>query len=458
MKYLIKKYARSLVEKTFGPKKARQYYDTVLVPMIKSQPDRKPIQKGLEKILQINTVDNQGGAAKVAFRLHKALERKGYDAKMLVRESMVSDPNIKEVRNKRRLQQFILSCGERRMGWQDFIYPAALEIREMDWLKECDILHLHNLHGNYFSIFALPELTACKQTVWTLHDMHSITGHCAHSFDCNQWTRGCGNCPDLSIYPELYTDTTAYLWETKKRLYELSELTVVCPSKWLMNKVEKSILKNKEIHLVYNGIDRSVFRPINRDAARRKLNLPQNKKILLFNAQGGKDNPWKGGQYLIKAYEKLQDRDELLFLNIGGNTGSADKMNWRDISYISDEQTLALYYSAADVFIHPSLADNCPLVVLEAMSCGTPVISFQTGGIPELVNHLCTGYLAKYKDLDDFIKGIRVFTENEELLTRASSEAQSVVEKHFTIDIMAERYLDIYSSLLSKSSDSRIVR
>jgi protein O-GlcNAc transferase len=228
---------------------------------------------------------------------------------------------------------------------------------------------------------------------------------------------------------------------------------IVTPSKWLKNKVENGILADKEIHLIYNGIDQRVFHPMNKIDVRKKLNLPLDKTILMFSAHYGIKNYWKGGEYLLEALSKI-NRDNLVFLNVGSSEKPdkqiKDSIEWISIPYVEDENKMAEYYAASDLFLYPSLADNCPLVVLEAMASGTPVISFKTGGIPELVAHMKNGYISEYKNVDDFLCGINLFLDHDDLRKNAGLSARKTVEVHFTLDKMVDLYEELYHSLLIK--------
>jgi glycosyltransferase involved in cell wall biosynthesis len=335
----------------------------------------------------------------------------------------------------------------------DLIFLNSFRIKNMPEVLNADIINLHNLHGGYFNLLALPELTKLKPTVYTLHDMWALTGHCAHSFYCDKWQTGCGNCLNLKIYPSVWYDRTHWLWNLKKDIYKKSELTIVTPSKWLKNKVENGILADKEIHLIYNGIDQRVFHPMNKIDVRKKLNLPLDKTILMFSAHYGIKNYWKGGEYLLEALSKI-NRDNLVFLNVGSSEKPdkqiKDSIEWISIPYVEDENKMAEYYAASDLFLYPSLADNCPLVVLEAMASGTPVISFKTGGIPELVAHMKNGYISEYKNVDDFLCGINLFLDHDDLRKNAGLSARKTVEVHFTLDKMVDLYEELYHSLLIK--------
>ena len=418
-------------------------YYRQLVPRMKNYPRLKPEAKTLNSILQINTISKQGGAARIAYLLNQALASRGFNSQMLVGAAS-SDEDMEVLPNNASLMQKLLYIGQIEKGWLDFFHLSSLKIKDLDAFKNADLVHLHNLHGGYFSIFALPEITALKPTVWTLHDMQPITGHCAHSFDCDRWLTGCGSCPDIGIYPGIKKDTTEFLWQTKKSIYNYSDLTIVCPSQWLKEKVERSILKDKDIRLIYNGVDQSIFTKSDKAEARIILGLPLDKKIILFSAYAGVDNPWKGGQFLTHIYRNLNSRGDILFLNVGGSEAGFKGNNWLNVPYITDEKTMANYYSASDLLIYPSLADNCPLVVLEALSCGVPVIAFQTGGIPELINHMETGYLAKYKDIEDLVKGVRMFIDNPDLISKVSINAFES-SKMYSLERMADEYIKLYT-------------
>lgn len=422
-------------------------YKNQLLPLVKDFPEKKIKTKRITNVLQINTIDYIGGAAKIAFNLHKSYKKIGMQSKLLVSNATSKDEDVEVLMSDESKIQKLLYLYQRKEGWLDFFRNASLEIVNLDSFKNADIVHLHNLHGYYFSLFALPKLSSLKHTVWTLHDMQSFTGHCAHSFNCDRWKKSCGDCYHINTYPPINKDVTEFLISNKRMIYKHSDLTIVCPSKWLMNKVKESVLKEKDIHLIYNGIDVDVFYPVDKSLARNILNLPQDKKILLFSSFNGINNIWKGGKYLIELYKYLKTNDECLFINIGGDSTEIYHNNWLDIPYISDESVLNQYYSAADIFLYPSLADNCPLVVLESMACGTPVVTFDTGGIPELVLHNETGYIAKYKDLSDIINGVNQFLNNDILLNFAGQNSIKRVQSSFTEKQMVEKYLQLYRSI-----------
>ena len=433
---------------------AQKIYESFVLLHLKKYPKIKPERQNLENILHINTAVGKGGAAKVAYDfLCENLRNKGYNSGILTGTNYDSPAeNITELKTKNIKLHKLLHRYQKRAGILDFYNLESFNIQEIDIYKNADLVHLHNLHGAYFSPFILPLLTSLKPTIWTLHDEQAYTGHCAYSFDCDKWQTGCGNCPDLNFYPKIKKDTTDFLLQTKKKIYDFSDFTVVCPSQWLANRAKKSILSGKDIRVIYNGIDENVFNPTAKAYARKKLDLPLNKKILLFNASGSINNPQKGGKYILETYNRLKDNDEYLFVNLGTDKPK-NKGNWIDVPYINDDKQLALYYSAADLFIYPSQAEVFGLVIAEAMACETPVIAFRNTAIPELIDHMKTGYLAENRNIEDFIEGIKTFLDNDDLRKNAGLKSRQVVLEKFTLDRMINEYIELYGEVFKKFSN-----
>lgn len=442
-------YTPSFFERIFcSAKIAKKIFDEYIKPKLRKYPKTEAKSQNLINILHINTAAGKGGAAKIAHELlNKSLIQKGYNSKILVNESCLYDDSIEILEHKNPALHKLMHKYQRKNGLIDFYNLDSFNIKNMDSYNQADIVHLNNLHGNYFSLFNLPEITALKPTIWTLHDEYAITGHCAFTLNCNKWQTGCGNCPNLSAYPKLKKDTTKYLFDTKQKIYENSNFTVVCYSYWLKNKLSQSMLKNKDIRLIYNGINEKIFVNTDKIQARKQLNLPIDKKILLFSANGGIRNPQKGGKYVLEAYNKLKNNTDILFICIGGKNKEINASNWIEIPYINDENTMALYYSAADLFIYPSLAETFGLVIAESMSCGTPVIAFNNSAIPELITHNQTGYLAENENINDFMNGINSFLADEKLRISASGQARNTVLEKFTLDKMIDNYISLYNEV-----------
>jgi glycosyltransferase involved in cell wall biosynthesis len=430
-----------------------RYCTTQILPKIQARYELDvPAKVRPENVLFINTTAGQGGAARAAYdMLFSNMSRVGLKAGFICCTSTgVSGANVLT------LEGSLLSKWLRilkgifffRNGYLDLEHDNS-DIVGTNAFKDADIVHLHNLHGGYFNPAFLPMITAKKPTVWTLHDEQSFTGHCACTLACENWRQGCTSCPDLASYPPIGVDTAHFLWQLKKDIYAKSRLTIVTPSLWLKARVEKSILGDHDVRCIYNGIDETIWKPQEKDEARTALNLPPDKKIVLFLAGGSLDNPFKGGRYVLAAAEHFENDPGVMFLVVGGKT-QVNRRNILSVGYVQDRDKLIQYYSSADILILPTLADNLPFVVLEAAACGTPVVAFETGGVPEEIKHLETGYLARKGDQADFLKGMAYFLDDSGLRKQASLAARRYFLEKFTLAECLARYRTLYEEIYAE--------
>jgi len=411
-------------------------------------------QKKALKIAQINTVDKKGGAARVAWMLKEGLKDRGLQTKMFVGGRSSEDSDVQTIINP------VIDAGDDYKN-KGFLYydinSTFLLSRNNDFISS-DIFHFHNLHGNYFNPFALPELTKIRPSVWTLHDMQSMTGHCAYAFDCNKWQNGCGECPYLEAYPSITKDRTAEMWRDKKLIYQESDFELIVPSRWLKDIVEKSMLKDKNVHLIYNGIDERIYRPYDKYAARKKLHIPDNSIVLGFVSHKGLMSRRKGGDFILEAYRYFISKyPNVYFVCIGGKSSGAPTERFLQIPYVSDENLLAETYCAADVFMFPTLADNCPLVVLELMACGVPVVSFNVGGVPELIENGKTGFVAGYKNGPEFVQMTERLVLDRARQKEFSHAGLERLQKMFTLERMIDEHVCLYEKLAENAEKKSYV-
>lgn len=371
------------------------------------------------KILHINTHDKSGGAGKAAFRIHTAMLKNNIDSRMLVlRKSDIDNPVITDLG---KLKKIIIAplydryskCRLLKSYSPVSVFSSGLNgfnVSKHPWVQQADIIYLHWINGCMLSIKNIRQiLNLGKPVYWYMHDMWPLTGGCHHSFDCSRYMNHCGACPCLSSKKE--KDLSYKIFHQKiKQLSNLSNLHAVTPSQWLGNCCKKSILfRNKEVTVIPNILDTDIYKPTDKIKVREILNLPQNKKLILFGADGGTGNPYKGWSYLKNALKEIEIEDcELVVFG-----SSYDPIIEREVPFpvhfmgrLQDEFSLVLLYNAADVFVSPSLADNFPNTIVEAMACSTLVTSFNVGGIPDLIQHKQTGYLAAYKNTEDLAEGI----------------------------------------------------
>ncbi len=402
------------------------------------------------KILYINSTFSQGGAAILMQLLADRLKQdKNIEQYFIVRKNCNTETkNIFQISEKTSV--FGYKKLSRIFSEYGYLYKF-LPIESHFILKKTyqiapDIIHIHNIHGGFFQTNLLPKLSKIAPTVWTFHDMFPITGHCAHSFECEKWKSGCENCERLDIYPSIKKDRTRVLWNYKNKIFNSADFTIVTPSIWLKKCVEESFLKNKDIRLIYNGIDLKNFTKTDKSEARKELGLPDNKKIILFSSDGGVKNPFKGGEFVFEAFEKLKNRNDILFLNIGGDSGQKSE-NWQDYGYVNDSKTMAKLYSAADIYLFPTLAETFGMTIVEAMSCGLPVVTFETGGVPEIVENGKSGFVVEYKNGEKLVEALEKLLDDYELREKMAENAVNASKK-FSSERMALEYLRLYEELL----------
>jgi glycosyltransferase involved in cell wall biosynthesis len=238
-------------------------------------------------VLHISESDAAGGAARTAYKLHGGLNARGHRSRMLVGRKVTADAGVRRLKRNLgwrgidRLTGGLLD----RLDLQYVFYPSSFGVARDVWFREADLVQLHNLHGSYFSYTALPWLTRRRPTVWLLQDQWAMTGHVAYSLDCERWREGCGSCPYLGEYPRLRRDTTALLWRLKRGAYRRSRLTLIVPSRWMLELVQASpLLARFPVHRIPHGVDTDVFRPMPKLEARRHLGLPEDRPVVLFSA------------------------------------------------------------------------------------------------------------------------------------------------------------------------------
>jgi glycosyltransferase involved in cell wall biosynthesis len=436
-------------------------------------------------ILTLNTEVLGGGANQVAISLFNSYEKAGHNSRILNAIYQSKDKRIQIIDNDGfrnpvfKLTQKLLQVSLRKAvpilpklfrlllagsepirtlkrinGREDFHQPATRHLMNLVNPRP-QVIHAHNLFGNYFDLRQLPRLSSQVPFILTLHDMWAFTGHCSHPLGCKRWEQACGHCPRLDLPPSLPKDGTAANLSIKKRIYAKSHLNVATPSQWLMDQVNQSILKPgiTNAKVIPNGIDQGVFQPGDKAAARRHLNLPMEAHILLFLAAGNRSNPWKDYETLDTTVQMLSNKlqgQRLILLA----SGQLEKENHhknvevRHIPWLDDKAALVHYYHASDLYLHAAHAENFPNVILESLSCGLPVIGTRTGGIPEQIQGDLNGHVVPQGDPEAMAGKAHDLLCQPETLARFSKNAADQARGTYSLERMVREYLCWFEELL----------
>lgn len=380
-------------------------------------------------IAYINTHDRSGGASKVAFMLADHFRKKEKQTGLWVHAKKTAEPWVFEMPSRAKTHRFWhhVEYAAQNGGWLDIEKISPLNLFTDSHFQRCDIVHFHNLHGGYFSYALLPYFAKSRKLIWTLHDEHIITGHCGFSMKCKGWETGCGDCPDLNIYPSVKKDRTKELLRLKRKWISRAAPLLIAPSQWLAERIRYSYPElASRVKVIPNGINTDVFKPDNQKAAhRKKLGWNLDWKVVFYAAELSTQNPYKGGKIIMNLLESGLPPGWKL-VTVGGNT-SRFTNDHIPIGYISSEQEMCELMKASDVMLYPTAADNHPLIVLEALASGLPVVASHLGGIPEIISEGKNGFLVSdYQNPGSFLNAlIRYFNlpqDDQSMLAEFSAQ------------------------------------
>ena len=411
------------------------------------------------KILLLNTNDISGGAAIAAYRLLKGLQQNGIEAQMLVQSKKSDDysvigPQTKWQKAFSKIGPIIDSVPVRfyKQRKKNIFSPAVLPDNIYKKIREInpDIIHLHWIARGFVKVETLVKIN--KPIIWTLHDSWAFTGGCHIPYECKKYAENCGYCPILGSSRK--NDLSYKIWKRKEKTYKKLDLTIVTPSSWLGECAKKSSLFCKtRIEVIPNGIDLNHFKLIDKNIARDILCLPKDKKLMLFGAINAINDQNKGFYLLKEALKKYSFKENKdIELIIFGSSRPRDEedlgFKTHHLGRLNNEISLSVAYSAADVFIIPSIQENLPYTVMESLSCGVPVVAFNIGGIHDMVDHKKNGYLVKPFDTEDLAYGIKWVLEDNIRWKQLSQNARKKVVQEFDIVKVAKKYEDLYKDVL----------
>lgn len=408
------------------------------------------------KILIVNTADIQGGAARAAYRLHKALLVEGVDSQMLVQSKSSDDfnmigPQTKFQKAIGKMRPTLDSIPVRRYPdrtktlFSPSWVPFAGVVDKINALNP-DVVHLHWIAGGMMRIEDLAKINA--PIVWSLHDMWAFTGGCHYDEECGVYQKQCGACPVLGSDKD--KDLSRKVWLRKQACFaRLPDMTIIGLSKWLADcAASSSLFKNNPVVNLPNPIDTQIFAPFEKAEARKLFNLPQDQKLILFGAMGASSDPRKGFKELAQALDHLPaDYELVVFGSTAPQTPQGFKQKAHYLGQFHDDVSLRVLYSAADVMVVSSLQENLSNAIMESLACGTPVVGFAIGGNTDLIEHQKTGYLAQPFDTQDLANGIHWVLQHE-YPAQLSKVAREKVLRAFDSQVVAGKYVALYESLL----------
>jgi glycosyltransferase involved in cell wall biosynthesis len=413
------------------------------------------------RILQVSTFDDGGGAEAIARQLLEGFRAAGQQSWLAVGTKLGSEPAVLPMAGARPARGTFWRRGwwrltgstHRSRGHEKFSYPGAWGLLDLPPQRP-DIVQCHNLHRDYFDLRALPWLSRQVPFVLTLHDAWLLSGHCAHSFDCERWKTGCGQCPDLTIYPAISRDATARNWRLKRRIVRGCGLRLASPSQWLMEKARQSLLAAAivEDRVIPNGVNLDVFRPGDQAEARARLGLAPAGSVLLFAAHGVRQNPWKDFALLREVVARVAERRrqpiEFIALGDDGPDEVIGAARIRFVPFERDPRRVAAYYRAADAYVHAARADTFPTVVLEATACGCPVVATAVGGIPEQIEDGVTGFLTPPGDAEAMARQVEGVLSAGELRARLGASASRRAVERYDARLQVRAYLAWFEEIL----------
>lgn len=424
-------------------------------------------------MVHLNTYDGNGGAGRACMRINRALLDKGVDSQIIVHYKFGESPKIKTF-NTNFIQKAYAAATiilERVLAKRylkplktpfSFTWFGRSVIHNPD-VKAADVIHLHWVNHGFLNPKHLAELNKLnKPIVWTFHDSNAFTGGCHVRYSCDHFKRECGNCPLLiDAGPD---DISHRIWLQKNKAYSGMDFSIIAPGSWMKNSVlESSLMKGRHVAHIANTLETDLFKPKDKTLAKRAVGLPTDKFIFLSGFMPSRKDLHKGTQYLLDSLELLKTRlgakAEDIELVVFGNRNADDMPDFlfktTFLGTIKDDEKLVTCYAAADAFLIPSLEDNLPYTVMESLACGTPVIAFTTGGIPDMVQHEHNGYLAKYRSAESFTDGMEWIINYPDRSLLQQQARQTVIDK-FSEDVIATQHIELYKQVLAEKGGTDV--
>ena len=410
------------------------------------------------RVLHISPTDTVGGAALGAYGIHQALQRSNVDSLMLVQRKYSDDPSVITQRLgasiaveafRDRIDRIPLHLQRRRPDTWWTVGVLPINIRAAVRRLKPDLVQFHWAGRGAAPIETLGAIGHLP-IVWTLRDMWPLTGGCHYSAGCQRFLTGCGACPQIGSVKT--NDLSSWQWKRKYRAWRHVNITFVALSRWMADYARQSPLAlNKTVSVIPNGIDTRTFRPMDRTEARKFWRLPLDRKIVMYGALFGTQDPRKGFSYLADALQRLAARGlggDMLAVIFGADDGPRLDVEARYVGTVRKRTALAQLYACADVMVVPSLEENFGKTTLEAMACAIPTVAFANTGQIDIIDHKINGYLAEDRSAEDLARGILWCLAPERDATQLARNARAKIANNFDIGVIAQEYVALYTRLL----------
>ncbi len=413
------------------------------------------------RICMLSDLETQGGAAIAASRLAQGLSEAGHEVTRIVAEPDGASHPWRTARLVPTRQRWLR--GVFALSRNPNLSPALVEalldpayqrlvsgqLRRLLAEMRPQVINAHNLHAARWGPQVIAEAARWAPVVWTLHDTWSFTGRCCVESSCHLFAEGCdSSCPSADAYPRLARWCIAGAWRKRQELLRsLPDLVAVTPSAWLASYAREGLWQHHRVEVIHNGLDLRVFKPVPKSVARAALDLPSDRPLLIMSA-GGLNDPKKGGGLLREALEQVATPLTLLLLGEGGGAWSL-RNGHRSVAlgFVSHPRLLALLYSAADLIVHPTLADNAPLVLQEAIACGTPCVCTPVGGCPEMVRPGESGWGAAETSAPALAEAIEQALADLRAGADLAESCRALAEREYSLHVCVQRYADCFKSL-----------
>ncbi len=406
------------------------------------------------KILQVNDIDLPGRRFN-GYDLQLMLNENGHEAKQIVMNKLSRDNNVISLINTQGGHFIREKCREfeERISLQSVAYPFGELLLESKFFKKADIVHYHLIFNHLLSLYSFKDLVNAKPSVWTLHDPWALTGHCVHPVDCQGWLTGCKNCPYLDRYSPLNKDNSNSIWNMKKEIYKSIDIDIVVSSQWMYDMVKRSPLTKhfERVHLIPFGIDLEHFKARkNKEEIRENLGIKKDSFVMMFRQD---DQEWKGLPFIKEMLNNLKVNKHVTLLTVG-KIGLLEEYKSRydviEYEWVNDNNFLVDLYSAADLFLMPSVAESFGMMAIEAMACSLPVVVMEGTALPRVTFAPEFGVSFSKGNIFEFTQKVSDLIMTEEELRHRQSIVRKKIEENYDIKIYNSKILKMYEKIYSK--------